>query len=211
MAFALFPVMKLALGLEEALLSGLAFLVIGALLVFSDGPGRMRGLRIELHARGVVLVRKRSRRIVLFDDVDEVWIALSYYTASAVVDALTLVDRRGARHRLPMHVTDGLPMWNWIAESCSASLLPEARRALSAGELLTFARVRFDRETIAFGDTEVKWSELRGVRFLPGRIAFLRGQSVFPWRTVKLDAVPHPTIFVKLVKECAGKSGETAW
>jgi hypothetical protein len=191
----------------QSVFPALAFLAAGAALgYFSAEPLRLRGLRIELHAFGIVVARRRSRDVVFFEDVDEVWLQFAPVSVHMLIDALTLIDRHGKKHRVPMQVTDASLVASWITQSCSAPLFPEARKALDAGEELTFARMRFDRDAIAFGNKRVKWSEFRLVRLLPGRVVFFRGMPVFPWRTVKLDAVPHPTVFESLVRECARKA-----
>jgi hypothetical protein len=38
-----------------------------------------------------------------------------------------------------------------------------------------------------------------------GRVAFFRALPVFPWKTVRLDGVPHPYVFVRLLEDAAPK------
>src|SRR4051812_7839824 len=51
-----------------------AFLAWGAL-------GK-RGLRVEVHAHGLVVVTRRSRNLVVFEDVDAVWYELNTNTVA---------------------------------------------------------------------------------------------------------------------------------
>jgi hypothetical protein len=37
----------------------------------------------------------------------------------------------------------------------------------------------------------------------PGRIALFAGSGFLPWRTIRLEKVPHPTVLLKLVRELA--------
>ena len=89
---------------------------------------------------------------------------------------------------------------------CSGRLLPDAQAALRSAETLTFGDVRIDREGIAVGrDATVAWGEIRLARMQPGSIALFKRLSVLPWRTVRLDQPPHPTLFVKLFRELAAR------
>jgi hypothetical protein len=38
------------------------------------------------------------------------------------------------------------------------------------------------------------------------RISLFRRQRFIPWRTIRLDRVPHPTVFTKLITQCAPKT-----
>lgn len=81
--------------------------------------------------------------------------------------------------------------------------MAEARSALREGEVLTFGKVRIDREGITIGEANAAWSDLHLVRFQPGQALFLRRSSLVAWRTVRHDSIPHPTVFVRLVNELA--------
>ena len=187
--------------------------IVFGLVVFAItgwGPLRRRGLRLEIHAHGVVVVTPRTREVVVFEDIDEVWYELDVHSLvggkAARIVLLRLVDHAGVEHRVPLAVNEASTAFQWIVKHCSDRLLPDAQAALRAGETLTFADVRLDREGIAFGkDATVSWSEIRLARMQPGSIALFKRLSVLPWRTVQLDQLPHPTLFVKLFRELAAR------
>lgn len=165
---------------------------------------RRRDLRIDLHADGLVVHRRGARDVVIFDDVGEVWYELTHHLYGQVtIPSLRLVELSGATHQVPLAVEDLLTVASAIQRRCSDHLLSEARKALSEGEALTFGRTRLDRDGITIGAASASWSELRLVRLQPGRAIFYRRWPLLSWRTVSHDAVPHPTVFLRLVTELA--------
>ena len=191
----------------------LAVVIAFGVLVFAIvawGPLRRRGLRLEVHAHGVVVVTPRTREAVVFEDIDELWYELNVHSLAvgkvARIVLVRLVDHAGVEHRVPLAVDDAATAFQWIVKHCSDRLLLDAQAALRAGEALTFGDVRIDREGITFGkDAAVAWSEIRLARLQPGSIALFRRRSPLPWRTVRLDRIPHPTLFVRLFRELAAR------
>nr|WP_281329355.1 DUF6585 family protein [Polyangium sp. 6x1] len=168
---------------------------------------RRRKLRIEVHDGGLVVHQGRARAVVVFEDVDELWLELdrrsSWAGDVALICAVRLVEHGGAEHTVPLGVELGHEITRHIIRHCSLPLVADAEQALRAGETLTFGKVRIDAEAILVGESRAAWKDLSLVRMQPGRIAFFRGQTVIPWRTVALDEVPHPTVFMNLVRACA--------
>jgi hypothetical protein len=187
-------------------------LAFGAFLVLAWGPLRARNVRIALHADGVVVETQRTRGSVAFDDVDEVWldfdVARSPVGKFAWIRALRLVDRKGGTLRVPLTVSEAGPLCAAIQKRCSDPLVPEALHALREGESLTFGEFQVDRDAIHAPSWSVSWQNLALVRLSPGRVHLFRAQRVVPFRTIRLDDVPHPTVFVKVVSECAPKIEE---
>jgi hypothetical protein len=93
----------------------------------------------------------------------------------------------------------------WVERHCSACLMTDARAACRAGETLTLGPVHFDRDSVTFGRLRLPWTRIRLVRMLPGRVAFFRSNSVLPWKTVRLYRLPHPFLFVRLLRDAAPK------
>lgn len=168
---------------------------------------RRRGLRIEAHDSGLVVHQRRARAVIVFEDVDEIWFELERRSLPfgdlALIRAVRLVEHSGAEHTVPLHVELGHEITQQIVRHCSLPLAADAEKALRAGETLTFGKVRIDAQGIILGQSRAAWNDLRLVRMQPGRIAFFQGQTVIPWRTVSLDEVPHPTVFMNLVRACA--------
>lgn len=168
------------------------------------GPLRLRGVQVILHQRGLVVNGRRTRDVIPFSAVRDVWWdGLSTFAYGAKIAGLRLVDERGRPHRVPLGVERGDEVFRWVERHCSAPSMADARAALQAGETLTFGPVRFDREHIGFGEARVRWARVRLVRLLPGRVAFFRSLPIFPWKTVRLDAVPHPYLFVRALRDVA--------
>ncbi|MDI1482967.1 DUF6585 family protein [Polyangium sp. y55x31] len=169
---------------------------------------RRRGLCIEVHDCGLVVHQRRARAVIVFEDVDELWFELDRRSLPfgdlALIRAVRLVEHGGGpAHTIPLHVELGHEITRQIVRHCSLPLAADAEKALRAGETLTFGKVRIDAQGIILGKSRAAWKDLRLVRMQPGRIVFFRGQTVIPWRTVSLDKVPHPTVFMNLVRACA--------
>lgn len=179
-----------------------------AVALVSYAPLRRRNRRVEVHAHGIVVVTPKSRDEVVFEDVDSLWYEMDFSSlgpaSRARVVALRLVDHTGIEHRVPLTISDPLTACQWAVRHCSDPLLADAQAALRAGETLTFGAIRINREGIAFGKRRaLPWMQLRLLRLQPGRIALYRRMPIFAWKTIRLDRVPHPTLFVKLLRELA--------
>ena len=191
----------------------LAVISAFGLLIFAIvgwGPLRRRGLRLDVHAHGIVVVTPRTREAIVFEDIDELWYELNVHSLAvgkvARIVLVRLVDHAGVEHRVPLAVNDPLTAIQWIVKHCSERLLPDAQAALRAGEALTFGDVRIDQVGITFGeDAAVPWSAIRLARLQPGAVALFKRLPVLPWRTVRLDRIPHPTLFVRLLREVAAR------
>jgi hypothetical protein len=176
-------------------------------VIVAWGPFRRRGLRLEVHAHGVVVATARSRDAIVFEDVDALFYELNVSSMGpkvARIRGARLVRHDGTVHRIPLEVVDGGIVFQWIVKHCSDALFPDAQVALRAGETLTFGDVRIDREGIAFGKgATVPWSEIQLARMQPGSIALFKRARLVPWRTIHLSSVPHPTLFARLFRELA--------
>jgi hypothetical protein len=186
----------------------LAAFAVVIFAIIAWGPLRRRGVRVELHAHGVVVVTPRSRDVVVFEDVDSLWYDLNVSSLSgrtiARITEARLVDHEGVEHRVPLRLVDSAGVFQWMVKHCSDPLFPDAQAALRAGETLTFGDVRIDREGIAFGKAaRAAWNEIRLARMQPGSIALFKRNPLLPWRTIDLVRVPHPTLFARLFRELA--------
>jgi hypothetical protein len=166
------------------------------------------GARVTLHAGGVVVEGRGSRDVVFFDEVDALWLECDrrgpWYMRMTHVTGVRLIDHGGAAHRVPVEgLTAGVAIVQWLWRHCSRPLLAEARRALRAGETLTFEDVQLDATAVTVGGVRVPWSELRLVRLQPGRVAFCRRSPYWAWKTIPVDKVPHAGVFLTLIRELA--------
>jgi hypothetical protein len=196
-------------------LASLLLIVLGfggaAVLIMAWTPLRLRHVEIDLHVGGLVTRRRDGRDVVIFEDVSEVWFHLERLSHGGVrTTGLRLVELSGGGYQVSGHVEDAIGLLDAVLRRCSEPLVAEARSALQEGEVLTFGDVLLDRDGITLGDTRCPWSELRLVRFQQGKTLFLRQAPAFAWRTVwgtvKHDAIPHPTVFLRLVSELAPRS-----
>jgi len=178
-----------------------------ALAGLAWSPLRQRGLSVALHAEGLVLAGAGTRREVAFEDVNEVWFEVDTLQsrAGASLQAMRLVEHSGAVHRLPLGVNGAAALTSAVLRACSEPLLADARRALADGETLTFGPVLLDRTGITAGGARLPWPSLRLAVVQRARVSLYRRSPIFAWRTVRLDRVPHPTVFLALVMACVAE------
>ena len=169
-------------------------------------PLRMRKTSVVLHENGLVVTTNGFRDVVAFGDVDEVWLELdparTAFGTLVWVTALRLVLHDKTRHVVPMRLERGAELCSWVLRNCSTVLRADALRSLAAGETLTFGEVSIDRNGIRGPSWSSPWKDLSLVRASPESLQLYRGQRLFSWRKIRFDAVPHPTVFLELVKVC---------
>ncbi len=169
-------------------------------------PIRRRNLRIDVHEGGLVYRGFGPRSAVIFEDVGEVWFDLeSLMFGQVSTTGLRLMEHSGGTFHVTGQVDDALGLFNAVLRRCSEPLVADARAALREGDVLTFGKVKIDRDGIEIGSAKAAWSEIQLLRLQPGKALFLRGSSLFAWRTVKHDEIPHPTVFLRLVSELSPK------
>ncbi len=167
-----------------------------------------RPTRVELYDRGLVVTRGGKSTSVAFDDVDEVWQELAVNDSSilgrvAFLSALTLVERSGRRTRVPLDVAGALEIFERIDRACTYPLIADAEAAIDAGETLRFSDVTITANEVTVGKRSIAWQGLKLVRVQANQIALLKSQTVLPWATIAFDAVPHPGLFLRLVRRLA--------
>jgi hypothetical protein len=181
-----------------------ALVILG---VLAQGPLRLRGVSVELHANGVVVCRRGDRQAVVFEDVNEVWFEVDTVQgrSGASLQGIRLRDYEGRTHHVPVGLVGAPTVVGAILRACSQPLVAEARRALDEGEPLTFGRVRLDREAIHVRGKRLPWSEAKLMVVSHAKVRIYRRFPLFAWCTVRLDAIPHPTVFVALAAARAGR------
>ena len=171
--------------------------------VFAGPPWATREDRIDLHTDGLVMVARAKRTVICFDDVDTVWFVVktvsSWLGDSMHIVGLRLVGRDGETHTVPLHFVDAEQVALAVVRACSSVHLAGALETVACGESLTFGSVVLSREAVTIRGQKTPWKDLQLVRYQPGRMVFFRRQRWIPWRTVRIDRVPHPTLFVKMV------------
>jgi hypothetical protein len=199
------PALRHPCELSADVIVPLAFILITAVLCGVVVTWGRRAWPLELHEGGLVVVRRGGRDVILFEEVDELWLQQTWVrtwpTSFAQIHALRFVDRAGREHRVSVEVDGALDLLRWILRQTSLPLLPEARAALAAGETLTFGKIKLDRDGITVGRARSAWGDIRFARASLGSLALFRRLPVLPWRTIGLDDVPHPLVFSRLVIE----------
>jgi hypothetical protein len=164
--------------------------------------------RVDLHEHGLIVTRGGRSTAVAFDDVDEVWQELAVNDSSilgrmAFLSALDLVERSGRRTRVPLDVGGALEIFERIDRACTYPLVADAEAAIDAGETLRFSDVSVTLDAVTVGKRSIAWRDLKLVRVQANQIALLKSQTVVPWATIGFDAVPHPGLFLRLVRRLA--------
>lgn len=178
----------------------LAPIAVACLGLLAWSPLRTRGRSVGLHARGLLVGHAGTQRPVAFEDVDEVWFEINrlHSEAGAYLRALRIADFSGGVHLVPTATSDGEVLADVVLRACSEPLLREAGRALQEGQALTFGNVKVDRNGITLSGRRAAWGEFRLAVVSRGELQLYR-RSLLVWRTVRLDRVPNPGVFVGLV------------
>ncbi len=200
------PVLLAALVVAGSVLYGLPMVAavpvgLATLAFLAWPPLRVRGTSVALHAEGMVLSRGGVRRVVPFEDVNEVWFEFDWLDrrSGTPLRAIRLLDFSGQSHRVPLALNDAATLATSVLQGCSTPLLQEARRALALGETLTFGDVRLDRDGITVREARLPWRETRLAVVARARVFFYRRFPILAWRTVRLGRIPNPTVFIGLV------------
>ena len=174
---------------------------LAALAILGRGPFRLRRHSVEVHAEGLVLGRREDRRALAFEDVDEVWFEIDAVQgrAGASLRALRLIDHQGSAYHVPLGVAGAPAVVDAVLRATSAPLLAEARRALDEGNPLTFRGVVLDWAGITVKGARRPWSEIKLAVVSRGKVRLYRRLPIIAWRTVRLDAIPHPIVFLGLL------------
>jgi hypothetical protein len=179
---------------------------IACFVILAWRPLRLRGFSVELHDAGLLLSRGQVAKPVAFEDVDEVWFEIDVFGHTSTVTAISglrLVTYGHEVHRVLLGVGGAAVLVGAVLKACSAPLLGEARRALGAGDPLTFGDVCLDRAGITVRGRALPWSAVRLAVVQGGKLRLYRRFPIFAWRTVRLDRVPHPTVFLALLASLA--------
>jgi hypothetical protein len=173
-------------------------------------PARTGPFHVVLHEEGVAVHEDGSTRQIAFEDVDELWWTIErrwtlFQGSVAFAMELRLVDHEGASYVMPTRVEDADALILAVERRCSKPLEAPARAALRGGEPLRFGPLTMDETGLRGKDWDAPWESLREVRFSSGRVQLYRRQGVVAWRTIALDQVPHPSVFLKLMQDFAAR------
>jgi len=190
-------------------ISGLLVVGAAAFAWFAWYRTRLRRQRVVVHAEGIAVHDTRGERQVRFDEVDEVWWKLDqrrlpWIGKFAVVVGLRLVEHGGVSHRVPVELEGVGEMLATIERRCSKPLESPALDALRRGEPLHFGPYTLDETGLRTRRWSLCWEELREVRLLPGQVKLFRWRWV-AWKTISLDAMPHPTVFLRVMQGFANR------
>jgi hypothetical protein len=182
-------------------LPAVAPIALVALAILAWSPLSLRGWSADLHAHGLVLSKRGARRVVAFEDVNEVWFEIDTFhnQAGAYLHAMRILDFAGEVHRVPLALIGSAAIVTSVLRECSAPLLVEARQALREGTTLTFGRVQLDRTRITVNGARAAWREIRLAVLQRGTVYLYRRFPILSWRKVHLDRIPNPTVFLGLV------------
>jgi hypothetical protein len=115
-----------ASALAQGALGHLWVALIGVLLIIASfvliTPLRLRGMVIALHRDGLKIDKRGRSTLVLWDDVNEVWIARIVETRMRLHD--------GSWVKVPLQVDDPSRLYGAIVRGCSAPLVDEALLAI---------------------------------------------------------------------------------
>lgn len=172
------------------------------------GP-RKSQVQVVLHTEGISVHRGATEDRIPFDEVDELWWKIErrrvpFLGKLAFVVGVRFVDHDGVSHSVPIQLEDAEELLGTIERRCSKPLESPALDALRRGEPLHFGPYTLDETGLRTQRWSLTWEELREVRLLPGQVKLFRGRWL-AWKTISLDAMPHPTVFRNLMQAFANR------
>lgn len=167
---------------------------------------RLKDLRVMLHQGGVVVERGGVREVVLYDDVDELWLIGKRYQGLLIVTSVRMTRHGGSDVIVPITVSEPNDLLSELNRRSSSRLIPEALAAARAGQALTFSGVTVTREGIRVGDDWATFEDLSLIRFQSGRIILHRRTTLVAWHQIDHTCVPHPFVLVALISALTPKT-----
>lgn len=187
--------------LGAAFLAGAIACVIGLV--------RKSTLSVAVHEGGLYWTERGLRRKVSWTDIVGVRARLVSRLVQGVEVSRSQVFRlqlEDGRELVATHMlNDVVALVEHVERKLEARLLPAMRRALEAGETVTFGPIRLTSDGLAVSDHVVEWSQLAVVEVDDGTI-FVRlkdGRA----REVESSKVTNARLLLALVEEREGVAG----
>lgn len=93
----------------------------------------------------------------------------------------------------------------WLERRVSTPLVADATQAFRRGEHLVFGDVTLHRDGVTFRGRCLSWEEVRDVQVV-GSIRIRQRDAITPFATVKIEDIPHPMVFLAVLRERAAVS-----
>jgi hypothetical protein len=175
------------------------------------------GSAVEVWDDGIVVRRRWTDDATLrWDEIDALYI--DYEVASGMLGVytvptakLTLTTHEGRRVVIPRGLTGTPELLAAVDRHVERPLLAPARRALAAGEPLTFGPVVLDGDGMTAEGKTIRWDDLERIEVEPDHL-FVHEKSS-RWHSLNLDIrdLPHPRVLVQLLASRAKTKAHAIW
>lgn len=178
------------------------------------------GSAVELWDEGLVLRRRWTDPVsVRWDDVDAIYIDLEVASSLGVqripTAKVTLTTHEGRRIVIPRGLTRAAEILAAVDRRIERPLLAPARKALAAGEPLTFGPLVLDGRGVTAKDQTLAWDDVALVEAEPDRLAIHeKGRDAGSSSRVLDLAVrelPHPRVLVQLLASRVNVEASPVW
>lgn len=200
-----------AAGLVAALVLA-GFIIILILYYFHDLPGAMwriirwRRVRLYVCADGLLFLLQQTRyRGMRWDEVVSITQAITSKGISYQVSPPVIVQAaNGTKFVLHRYFSNAAELSNTVVQEISRHLLPKYTARYSEGETVSFGRLGVNQQSLALGDEQVPWSQIKAIRVVQGWIEVIAsgaqtGTSTI-WRKFNPTALPNSFVFLTMTE-----------
>ena len=130
-----------------------------------------------------------------------------YMVIHPIVGKHRLVAQDGRELEIGPSVKDGKALRDTVQQTLLDRMLPDAERAFTMGETLTFGPLRLDYGFLYYKDKRLAWGEIDKMQLLynPNTRSLhfevrTAGSMLLPWCVVRTQNIPNLDIFKKLAE-----------
>lgn len=193
-------------GIIIAVLIGV--LLVGGGLWLSFKAITERDLRVIVMNDGFVLTKGGKHQVFRWADIANVWqqvtIHRSYGIKTGTTHRYTVQLKNGTKTVLTDNLRNVDALGNTIQEQVTKRILPEAVKALNAGQSIKFGKIQVTPQGLGNGRDLVPWNEVKGVSLNMGYISVQKQGKLLNWARTSVAETPNVLVFLSLVNHVVG-------
>ncbi len=183
--------------------AGLPVALIGVVALV--GRQRRRDLCVRLFTDGFTRTLSGQTVAVHWDEVAEVWQNViqtyrgSAHTNTTHIYTVCLADGRKFVFNDQVDKIAGLGAA--LQQQCAARMLPRAREAYNAGEVITFGPLSVNRDGITKGSATLPWEQVEQVELRRGVLHVRKKKERRDWAFAMASKIPNLPVLIALVNQ----------
>jgi hypothetical protein len=193
----------------------LLFLGLGVVYVLPGGLWfistlRKRGLRVLVLPDGLSYTRHGRTEIVRWDEVADVWQAISKIQYTFTVRSCKVRLEDGRKYTFNSALRNVAGLIATIQQEVTPRILARASDAYDAGETIPFGKLGVSKAGISRGKRTLPWDQVKRVTVDKGVITVRKQGGLLKWTSVHVAETPNFFVFASLVGSKASDSSDLA-